>query len=221
MKIGDPNEEKSAMIVIHGLLGSKLNWRGICQQTDISSRRDCYLVELRNHATSEHHTEMNYNALSEDIIRFADENGIKKFTILGHSMGGKTAMTLACKYPDRVDGVISVDSAPVDESGPQALNWLPYKVLKLMYSMSQEGITRSKAIEKAKEFFNNNPEMVGMLEKNMSKNKEDKLEWLVNIDSLFENFQQVPYFDESLLYENKTVYHLVGENSQLYKMDQY
>ena len=30
-------------------------------------------------------------------------------------MGGRTAMTLACRYPDRVDGFISLDAAPVDE----------------------------------------------------------------------------------------------------------
>ena len=100
---------------------------------------------------------MNYNALTEDVIRFADQNGIQNFTILGHSLGGKTAMTLACKYPDRVDGVISVDSAPVDESGPSALDWLPFKVLELMYSFAGEGLTRTQAIEKAKAFFGDKP----------------------------------------------------------------
>ena len=59
---------------------------------------------------------MNYEVLSDDVIRFADQNNLEKFTILGHSMGGKTAMTVACRFPDRVDGVISLDSAPIDVS---------------------------------------------------------------------------------------------------------
>lgn len=73
-------------------------------------------MEQRNHALSDHHKEMNYNVLSEDIIRFADKRGLNKFTLLGHSMGGRTAMTTACRFPDRVDGVISIDTAPVNES---------------------------------------------------------------------------------------------------------
>ena len=116
LRVGNP--DKSPMIVLHGMLGSKINWRGMCSQEEIGSKRDCYLLELRNHATSGHHPEHNYDAISEDVIRFADQNGIKNFTILGHSMGGRTAMTVACKFPDRVNGVISIDSAPVDESGP-------------------------------------------------------------------------------------------------------
>jgi len=74
------------------------------------------LVELRNHMSSNHHDEMNYKVLSEDVIRFADKHDLDKFTVLGHSLGGRTAMNIACKYPDRVDGCISIDSAPVDES---------------------------------------------------------------------------------------------------------
>lgn len=78
-------------------------------------KRDCYLLELRNHANSDFHEETSYEALSDDVIRFADELGLKEFSLLGHSMGGRAAMTTACRYPDRVDGVISIDTAPVNE----------------------------------------------------------------------------------------------------------
>ena len=46
----------------------------------------------------------------------------------------------------------------------------------------------------------------------MDRNSTD-LKWTVNIDSMHENFEQVPYFDETLRYDKDTVYHLVGENS--------
>jgi esterase len=61
-------------------------------------KRDCYLVELRNHADSNHHDDMNYNVLSDDLIRFADSLKLEKFTLLGHSLGGRTAMTTACRF---------------------------------------------------------------------------------------------------------------------------
>jgi esterase len=66
--------------------------------------------------SSDHHDEMNYTVLSDDIIRFADKHNLDKFTILGHSLGGKTAMYVACRFPNRIDGCISVEAAPVDES---------------------------------------------------------------------------------------------------------
>lgn len=81
----------------------------------ITSRRNCYLVELRNHMSSNHHDEFDYKVMSDDVVRFADKHNLDKFTVLGHSLGGRTAMTIACRYPDRVDGCISVDAAPSDE----------------------------------------------------------------------------------------------------------
>jgi esterase len=65
--------------------------------------------------SSDHHDDFNYNVMSDDILRFADKMKLDKFTVLGHSLGGRTAMTFACKHPDRVDGCISVDSPPKNE----------------------------------------------------------------------------------------------------------
>ena len=48
----------------------------------------------------------------DDIIRYANKRDIERFTIVGHSMGGKTAMTLSTLYPKRIDGIIIVDAPP-------------------------------------------------------------------------------------------------------------
>ena len=71
-------------------------------------------MDCRNHGDSSHHDIINYPVMADDIIRLADQLNIDKFTLLGHSMGGKIAMTTACKHPDRIDGIISVDAAPYD-----------------------------------------------------------------------------------------------------------
>jgi esterase len=104
------------MIVMHGLLGNVSNWRSLCRKPDIIDKRDCYLVEMRNHARSDHHAEHNYSVMADDIIRFADQQNLDKFTLLGHSMGGRTSLNAVARYPDRVEAAISVDAAPVDES---------------------------------------------------------------------------------------------------------
>lgn len=179
---------KKPMIVLHGLLGSKTNWRGLMRKESILARRDCYLVEQRNHAMSDHHDDMNYRVLSDDLIRFADKHGLEKFTLLGHSLGGRAAMTTACRFPDRVDGVISVDSAPVDESGQAAFFSFTYGVIEFMAKLKNEGgLSRKEAISRAKEFFKGKPQFVALLQTNMNR-EVDHLEWLVNIESIHRNF---------------------------------
>lgn len=106
---------------------------------------------------SDHHEEMNYNVLSDDIIRFADGRGLNKFTLLGHSLGGRAAMTTACRYPDRVDGVISIDSAPVNETeGNKTFGRNSFQVLSYMHQLSQEGLTTQEAITKIQFKFKGN-----------------------------------------------------------------
>ena len=75
---------------------------------------------------------MDYTVLSDDIIRFADKNKLEKFTIMGHSLGGRTDMTTACRFTERVDGVISIDSAPKDERGRGSFFSFTYGVVEFM-----------------------------------------------------------------------------------------
>lgn len=128
-------EAPKPMIVLHGLLGSKMNWRGLCKLEGISNYRQCYLVEMRNHSTSDHHSEHNYEVMSDDIIRFADQQNLDKFTVMGHSMGARTAMTTACRFPDRIDGVISVDAAPKNEQDLHAFGSFAEKVIDFMHDI--------------------------------------------------------------------------------------
>lgn len=82
--------------------------------------------------SSNHHDQMNYNVISDDIIRFADKHNLDKFSVLGHSLGGRTSMTVACRYPDRVDACISVDAAPINESSNESFGEFTYSVIKFM-----------------------------------------------------------------------------------------
>jgi pimeloyl-ACP methyl ester carboxylesterase len=60
---------------------------------------------------------MSYDEMCEDVIAFSDDLGVDRAHLIGHSMGGKVAMTLALRYPDRVASLCVVDISPVDYSG--------------------------------------------------------------------------------------------------------
>jgi esterase len=70
-------------------------------------------MDLRNHGESDHHNSMTYQEMADDLMRFLDARQLDKVTLIGHNVGGKTAMTAASQYPHRVRGLISLDTAPV------------------------------------------------------------------------------------------------------------
>ena len=76
--------------------------------------RPVFAVDLRNHGDSPHDPVHDYTHLAEDVESFIDTHQLKRPTLIGHSMGAKTAMCVALKSPQKVANLIPVDNAPVD-----------------------------------------------------------------------------------------------------------
>ena len=83
--------------------------------------------------SSNHHNDFNYTVLSDDIIRFADMHNLEKFTVLGNSIGGKIAMYVACRFPDRADSCISMDAAPIDDSKEKKVGEFTFNVVLIIF----------------------------------------------------------------------------------------
>lgn len=96
-----------SLIIIHGLFGTMDNWRSMSSM--LEGDYSVILVDLRNHGKSFWSQEFNYDLLAEDIIELLDYLKVDRAHILGHSMGGKVAMTLAAKYPERLRKLIVLD----------------------------------------------------------------------------------------------------------------
>src|ERR1051326_443216 len=85
------------LIILHGLLGSLENWHALSLKFS-----ECFrvlAVDQRNHGRSPHHPEMNYQLMAHDVDYFLEQHQIPEAHVLGHSMGGKTAMLLALLFP--------------------------------------------------------------------------------------------------------------------------
>jgi esterase len=98
------------LILLHGLLGSSRNWQ--TTGTDLADRFHVFALDLRNHGRSPHDPVMTYSAMMDDVTGWMDAQAIPRASLLGHSMGGKVAMLLACRQPQRVERLIVVDIAP-------------------------------------------------------------------------------------------------------------
>lgn len=99
------------LVFLHGLYGSGNNWRS--QARELADRYRVLLPDLRNHGRSPHHADMDYRALAADVDALLAREGIDQAAVVGHSMGGKTAMALALTRPQRLAALMVVDIAPV------------------------------------------------------------------------------------------------------------
>lgn len=98
------------LLILHGLFGSLENWRTLSK---IFARSfQVFVPDQRNHGRSPHSTEFTYPAMMADLREFMEKQELSSAHLLGHSMGGKTAMLFALTYPDSVDKLIVVDIAP-------------------------------------------------------------------------------------------------------------
>lgn len=99
--------EGTPLIILHGLFGSSDNWQTLAKR--FAENYKVYLVDQRNHGRSPHSDLFNYDVLAQDLREFFIDHGISKAIVMGHSMGGKTAMRFTQLFHERVSKLIVVD----------------------------------------------------------------------------------------------------------------
>ena len=98
-------------VILHGFLGMSDNWRTLGNKfSEIGY--EVHLIDQRNHGRSFHSDEFSYELMVEDLKSYCQEHSLQDIILLGHSMGGKTAMEFATTYPDLVSKLIVADIAP-------------------------------------------------------------------------------------------------------------
>ncbi|KAJ5647586.1 alpha/beta hydrolase [Penicillium lividum] len=112
-KVFQPNK-KSPILFLHGFLGSKRENRHVSRLLAKDLTRDVYTLDLRNHGDSGHHPKHDYTEMALDVKSFIQTHELQHPTVIGHSMGAKTAMILALGSPDLVSNVVAVDNGPIE-----------------------------------------------------------------------------------------------------------
>ena len=120
------------ILIVHGLFGSSDNWRTLGKK--FSEKNTVYLIDLRNHGRSDHSDEMNYEIMADDLMNFINKENIVQPILLGHSMGGKTALMFVKKFPN-----ISIGAIPEIDSFDEItfikysgyIRYLSFEILKI------------------------------------------------------------------------------------------
>lgn len=96
------------LLIIHGFLGMSDNWKSLGAQF-ADDGFQVHLLDLRNHGRSFHSDEFGYESMTQDVFDYCQANNLQSIYVIGHSMGGKTAMLLATTYPELVGKLIIAD----------------------------------------------------------------------------------------------------------------
>jgi esterase len=103
--------EGKPLLILHGFLGMSDNWKTLGTQFAAEGFQ-VHVLDLRNHGRSFHSDVFTYDAMVQDVFEYCQANNLSKVDVIGHSMGGKTAMFFATTHPEMVNKLIVADIAP-------------------------------------------------------------------------------------------------------------
>lgn len=203
---GDP------VIILHGLFGTLDNWQTIARQ--LAETYTVFLLDQRNHGKSPHAPEFDYPTMAEDLRHFMESHWIHEAHIIGHSMGGKTAMQFALEHPDMVDKLVVVDMAPRVYPGGHET------IFNALFDLNLSKIESRR--EADEQLAKNIPDfgVRQFLLKNLTRQKNGQYAFKMNLPVIYDNYQNIlNNIDANDVYP-KTALFIRGEQSD-YIMDAY
>lgn len=178
------------LIILHGLYGSSDNWGTIAKK--LSDSFTVFLPDQRNHGQSPHSEIHDYDSMRDDLFELVNDLGLKKFFVAGHSMGGKTAISFALKWPERLNGLLIADISPFTyESGLKSEYSQHSEILNAMLSFDLKGISVRTEAESLLKKKISSEKIRGLVLKNLQRMPDNTFTWKLNVDSLFNNLNRI------------------------------
>lgn len=192
---GDP------LIILHGLLGASSNWHTLARSV-FCRHYTVYTLDQRNHGRSPHADRIDYPSMAGDLLHFLEDHNIGKCHLIGHSMGGKTAMEFALEHSERVMRLLVVDIAP--KSYPPRHE----EILKALRNVDLSKMTSRADIDHALADRIPEPTVRRFLLKNLSYNSESSLyEWELNLATIQDDYDQLNKgIENSRMFEGPTLF---------------
>ena len=164
-------------LILHGFLGMSDNWKTHAKNWVKIGYR-VHLIDQRNHGRSFWSNDFSYKLMAKDIAEYCMAYKLRDVLLLGHSMGGKTAMYFACSYPVLLKAMVIVDIAPKI--------YVP-KHQKILQGLTELNFNQIKTRNEADSFLSQfvpEPEVRMFLLKNLYWVQPGKLGLRININIL-------------------------------------
>ncbi|NEN21992.1 alpha/beta fold hydrolase [Cryomorpha ignava] len=175
--------EGEPLVILHGLFGSSDNWQTLGRQ--FAEDFTVYLVDQRNHGHSPHSEAFSYEIMANDLKEFFVDHEISQATVIGHSMGGKTAMRFAQLHPEKVEKLIVVDM------GIKTYTSDHEDVLAAFHALDLPNLESRKDAEVEMEAIIPNFTVRQFLLKNLYRKTKTEFAWRVNFPVLEEKMDEI------------------------------
>jgi pimeloyl-ACP methyl ester carboxylesterase len=180
------------VVILHGLYGVSDNWMTIA--TSLSEKFRVILPDQRNHGRSPHQSEHTYEALASDLLDLFREKGLEKVILVGHSMGGKTAMRFTLDHPEFVEHLVVIDIAPKDYS--KFANYAETTanhdyIIDAMLSVNPTPMANRSEIDAALKKLLPNKTLRQFLMKNIRRSPSGQYQWQLNLEALKINLPEI------------------------------
>jgi pimeloyl-ACP methyl ester carboxylesterase len=172
------------LVIIHGLLGSSRNWQTV--GADLSGQRHVLALDLRNHGLSPHADNHDFATMEADVLRWMDAQKIDRAAVMGHSMGGKVAMALACHHPERVERLVSVDIAPRDYDASKFRG-----ILEAMLAIDPATLASRAEAEEQLAATVKDWGMIKFLTTNLERGEDGRFRWRVNVQAAHAELDEI------------------------------
>ena len=173
------------LVILHGFLGASGNWHSLASGP-FGQHLEVFVVDQRNHGKSPHAPEMNYDVLAADLLEFLEQQDLQQASVLGHSMGGKTAMQFVLSYPERLDRLVVVDVAP------RAYPPHHLEILEALRAASPDQARRREDVDEILAAYVESEPIRQYLLKNLAFDRaRDRFQWQMNLDVLEAEYDNI------------------------------
>ncbi len=198
--------EGKPLLILHGFLGMSDNWKTLGKKF-ADAGYQVHLIDQRNHGRSPHSEEFSYLLLAKDVKEYIDTHDLKNSILIGHSMGGKTAMLAASLFPHVIEKLIVVDIAPK--------YYAPHhqQILKGLQAVNKAELSSRGEAEELLSHYVKEPAVQLFLLKNLHWKTKEQLGLRLNLDALVNNIESIgEALPDDMKYEKSTLF-IKGENS--------
>lgn len=171
------------IIILHGIFGSSDNW--LTQARMLSTHYHVFSLDQRNHGQSPHSDEFDYPSMVTDLAEFIDDHALSDPVIIGHSMGGKTAMNFALAHPDKLRRLIVVDIAP------KPYNLEHYTILDGLKAIPIDTLQTRQEADDILARYVPEPDVRQFLLKNLQRKPEGGFGWKLNLPAIDKNLSNI------------------------------
>jgi esterase len=172
------------IVVLHGLFGMLDNWQSIGKKLAENGFM-VYLIDQRDHGKSPFTNTFDYPTLANDLANFMEENWIYNAHIMGHSMGGKTAMQFCFDYPDMVSKMIVVDVWNKNYLGGHEIIFQAIEDIDVSIVENRDDIYQHLLK------YNLDEGTIQFLLKNIQRKKDHGYEWKMNVPLLKSSYKNI------------------------------